>query len=82
MIFNRKKPRIPGRRQRPVWTVDDVRTLGMTTDVETAASIIGIGRTLAYELAAEDEFPVKVRKVRRRRIVSVPDLLRYLGVEP
>jgi hypothetical protein len=34
-----------------IWTVESVRALGTTTDVETAAAILGIGRTKAYELA-------------------------------
>ena len=33
------------------WTLERVHALGMTTDLETAATILGIGRTLAYELA-------------------------------
>src|SRR5207248_1397798 len=32
-----------------VWTVEAVRALGMTTDVATAAAILGFGRTKAYE---------------------------------
>ena len=42
---------------RRVWTVKAVRQLGMTTDVETAAAIIGIGRTLAYDLVRTDHRP-------------------------
>ena len=61
------------------WTIEAVRELGMTTDVETAALIIGIGRTLAYELVRADEFPVRIIRMRRRVLVSVPDLLRFLG---
>jgi hypothetical protein len=33
------------------WTEQAVRSLGMTTDVETAGAILGIGRTKAYEPA-------------------------------
>jgi hypothetical protein len=40
------------------WTAEAVRNLGMTTDVETAGSILGIGRTKAYEMAKNGEFPV------------------------
>ncbi|HVQ94758.1 MAG TPA: hypothetical protein VMU51_27225 [Mycobacteriales bacterium] len=36
----------------------DLRTLPPTIDVETAAGILGIGRTLAYQLAKADEFRV------------------------
>ena len=62
-----------------VWTVKAVRQLGMTTDVETAAAIMGIGRTLAYELARPDQFPVRLIRLGRRVVVPVPDLLKFLG---
>lgn len=51
----------------------------MTTDLETAAEIIGIGRTLAYELVKNRAFPVRLLRLGRRVVVPVPDLLRYLG---
>jgi hypothetical protein len=56
-----------------------VRALGVTTDLETAAEIMGIGRTLAYELSRSDEFPVRLLRLGRRVVVPVTDLLRYLG---
>jgi len=65
-----------------VWTLEDVRRLGMTTDVETAASVLGIGRTLAYELVKQDQFPVRLLRLGRRVLVPVGDLLRYLGYDP
>ena len=68
-----------GTRQRRAWTPDEVRALGMTTSLETAAEIIGIGRTLAYELARNEAFPVRLLRLGRRVVVPVPDLLRYLG---
>ncbi len=68
-----------GPNQRRAWTPDDVRALGLTTDLETAAEIIGIGRTLAYELAKNQAFPVRLLRLGRRVVVPVPDLLRYLG---
>lgn len=63
-----------------VWTVDAVRQLGMTTDIETAAEILGIGRTLAFELAKTERFPVRLLRMGRRIVVPVADLLTYLGV--
>ncbi|GEM_PF-3090406 len=39
------------------WTIQAVLNLGMTTDIETAGAIIGIGRSKAYELAKNGEFP-------------------------
>ena len=62
-----------------VWTVAQVRGLGMATDVETAASVLGIGRTTAYSLARSGEFPVPVIRVGKRYVVSVEGLLTVLG---
>jgi hypothetical protein len=64
---------------RQSWTPEAVRQLGATTDVETAALILGIGRTLAYELVRADEFPVRLIRIRRRIRVPVADLLALLG---
>jgi hypothetical protein len=61
------------------WTPEAVRQLGATTDVETAASIIGIGRTLAYELVRADEFPVRLIRIRGRIRVPVAELRALLG---
>jgi len=72
--------RLPaGSRRRRAWTPDEVRALGMTTSLETAAEIIGIGRTLAYELVKNQAFPVRLLRLGRRVVVPIPDLLRYLG---
>jgi len=65
----------------PVWTVEAVRRLGLTTDIETAGSILGIGRTKAYELARSGSFPVKVLRSGKRYLVSVPAILRVLDVD-
>jgi hypothetical protein len=61
------------------WTEQAVRSLGMTTDVETAGAILGIGRTKAYELAQAGEFPVKILRIGRRYLVPVPAILRLLN---
>lgn len=60
------------------WTREQVLALGMTTSIETAAQILGIGRSKAYELARENDFPVRVRRVGRRYLVPVLPLLAYL----
>jgi hypothetical protein len=62
------------------WTEGMVRSLGMTTDSETAGEILGIGRTKAYALAKAGLFPAKVIRVGRLYKVSVPALLGLLGV--
>ncbi|MBW6433076.1 helix-turn-helix domain-containing protein [Actinoplanes hulinensis] len=62
------------------WTVEAVRDLGLTTDIETAASILGIGRSKAYALAKEGDFPVRIIRVGRSYLVPVPAILELLGV--
>lgn len=63
------------------WSVEEVRSLGVRTDLVTAASVLGIGRTTAHELARADDFPVPVLRLGRRYVVPVAPLLRLLGVE-
>ena len=46
----------------------------------TAARILGIGRTKAYELARHGEFPCRVIRIGDLYRVSTADLLRLLGV--
>jgi hypothetical protein len=62
-----------------VWTIEAVRRLGLTTDVETAASILGISRTKAYSLAKTGQFPVRLVRIGRRYVVPIPALLGLLG---
>jgi hypothetical protein len=62
------------------WTAEAVRQLGLTTDLTTAAEIIGIGRTLAYDLAKTDRFPVRILRIGGRVRIPVPELLRYVGI--
>lgn len=49
-------------------------------DLPTAAAVLGIGRTKAYELAKRDQFPVPIRRVGTSYRVSVAALLEYLGI--
>ncbi|HWC35810.1 MAG TPA: DNA-binding protein [Mycobacteriales bacterium] len=62
------------------WSTAEVRGLGVTTDLVTAGSVLGIGRTVAYELAREDRFPVPVLRLGRQWRVPVAPLLAELGV--
>jgi excisionase family DNA binding protein len=48
-----------------------------TISVEQAASVLGLGRTAAYEAARRGEFPT--RRLGRRVVVPVPALLEWLG---
>ena len=61
-----------------VWTIDQVRALGATTTLTTAASILGISRSQAYRLAATGTFPTPIIRAGRRAIVPVAGLLRLL----
>jgi excisionase family DNA binding protein len=67
--------------QRRVWTPDDVRALGVLTDFDTAADVLGMGRSLAYQLVRNGEFPVQRIQHGRRVTIRVADLLRYLGID-
>jgi excisionase family DNA binding protein len=56
----------------------DLSTLPATVDIETAASILGIGRTLAYQLAKQGEFPCRILRVGRRYLVPTAALIDLL----
>jgi len=75
-----RTPTMSDHRVQP-WTVEAIRSLGATTDVETAAAILGIGRTKAYELAKASRFPVRLLRIGRRYVVPIPALLDVLGAE-
>lgn len=64
---------------RKTWTEESVRQLGMTTDLETAASIFGIGRTLAYDLLRAGQFPVPPLRLGRRVLIPIAGILAVLG---
>jgi len=62
------------------WTEEEIRALGVRTDLETAASIWGIGRTRAYELARAGDFPSPLMRVGNRYVALVTPLLEALGI--
>lgn len=64
-----------------VWTVDRVRALGVTTDIVTAGSVLGVGRSTSYQLVRAGRFPVPVVRVGTRYVVVVAHLLRLLEIE-
>lgn len=70
----------PPRRRR--WRIEEVKELGATTDLITAAEILGVGRSTAYTLARAGEFPAPVIRAGARYIVPVPALLSLLRAEP
>jgi hypothetical protein len=63
------------------WTERKVRALGVCTDLLTAASIFGIGRTAAYELARSDKFPTPVLRRGVQYVVPVKPILQALGLD-
>ncbi|KLL11839.1 MULTISPECIES: helix-turn-helix domain-containing protein [Protofrankia] len=71
-----KKPR------RGQWTTRQLRALPVIVDVETAASVLGMGLTKARALIRAGEFPVRVIKHGDRYVIPLRGLLALLGVEP
>lgn len=65
-----------------VWSAEEVVALGVRTDLVTAASVLGIGRTVAHEHARRGTFPVPVLRVGARYVVPVAPLLALLGITP
>lgn len=57
----------------------ELLSLPVTVDLPLAARAVGMGRTLAYDMAKRGEFPVRVLKLGNRYRVARADLLRYLG---
>ena len=63
-------------------TVEQMRNLPPVVDVLTAAAILGIGRTAAYELIRIGQWPTPIlRPGKLTRVPSAP-LLDPLGVSP
>lgn len=59
-----------------------IRSLGVVTDVVTAAGLCGIGRTAAYEQARAGTLPFPVLKFGAQYRVPVVPLLAVLGLTP
>ena len=51
-----------------------------TVGLMTAASALGLGRTKAYELARQEEFPCPVIRIGDTYRIPTPGLLELLGV--
>lgn len=61
-------------------TVQNLLDLPAVVDIETAGRALGIGRTLAYQLARTDQFPCEVVRAGRAFRVVTADLRRVLHV--
>ena len=62
------------------WTAEEVAALPVVVDLVTAARVLGMGRTAAYEAARRGDFPVPVMHVGRRYRVVTAHLRVLLGV--
>ncbi len=62
----------------PMWTQESIRALGAVTDLPTAASIFGLSRSVAYDLAQRGRFPVAVIRAGSRYRVAVAAILTVL----
>jgi hypothetical protein len=81
MIFMRERRRTQTpATPRPAWTVEQVRQLGITTDVVTAGQILGLSRNTAYRLARLAQFPVPVLRAGAQYRVPVAGLLAALHI--
>lgn len=66
-------------RDRP-WTAQEVRALGVTTDLRTAAEILGLRPMSGYAIHARGAFPVPVIRAGGRLRVPVAAILDLLCV--
>lgn len=58
----------------------ELLALGVSTDLQTAARALGIGRNTAYTLAQRGEFPTKVLRLGTRFVVPTAGLRALLDV--
>lgn len=64
------------------WSLDDIRALGVRTDLVTACeAALGVGKRKAYELVARGQVPFPLVKVGARYVVPTAGVLRFLDVE-
>jgi predicted DNA-binding transcriptional regulator AlpA len=64
-----------------VLTEQEVLALPVTIDLTTAAKALGIGKSVAYDLAARDAFPVRTRRYGKKYRIMRSDLLAHLGIQ-
>ena len=61
-------------------TATEVCRLPAVVDVVTAAEVLGIGRTVAYELIRTDRFPTPVLRVGHQIKIPTAYLIELLGL--
>ena len=62
------------------WTPARIRALGAVTGITTAGAILGLSRSVAYDLAHRGEFPVAVIRAGSRYRIPVAALLTALHI--
>ncbi|MFF0229766.1 helix-turn-helix domain-containing protein [Micromonospora sp. NPDC005254] len=62
----------------PTWTAARVRALGASTDLATAAAVLGMSRSAAYKLIRRDAFPVPHFRVGAHYRIPTAPLLAVL----
>ena len=60
----------------------DLRKLPPTVDIVTAARILGVGRTVAYELVRAGTWPTPVIHIGHKIRVPTAPLLQLIGRQP
>jgi hypothetical protein len=65
----------------PALTMREIRKLPATVDVETAARVIGVARSTAYEWIRLGQFPGRVISVKHRHRVVTASLIAALEGE-
>lgn len=61
-------------------TQEQVRALPPVVDVPTAAAVLGVGRTAAYELIRSGEWPTPVLRLGKLIRIPTAPLLELVGV--
>jgi excisionase family DNA binding protein len=61
-------------------TITQLRNGPPSVDLLTAAAVLGLGRTKAYEMARRGEFPVRVLRIGGSYRVPTAALLELLGI--
>ncbi len=63
-------------------TFDQLFALPTVVDLMTAARALGIGRSKAYQMAHDGQFPVRIIRVGTSYHVPTAELLKILGATP
>ncbi|MEU4200830.1 hypothetical protein AB0F64_12870 [Streptomyces sp. NPDC026294] len=62
-------------------TRDELLALPVSVDLETANRALALGRSTGYQLAKQDEYPVRVLRLGNAYRVVTAELHRLLGVQ-